>query len=176
MLYAQVDEESRARLEQELKAAQDAKWYRRVKIIHLSSQGKTVPELAAEFDLSRATVRDYLKRYTQGGLEGLTRKYSPGRPWKIKFSKADWKELLHRSPCQFEQLDTAARNWTQALLGKYFAVYHGLEVAQSTLSTLLKRMGFRWNRGKLKGTSPDPLYPVKRERVETLKKKAYKAS
>jgi transposase len=175
MLYAKVDEESRARLEQELKAAKDAKWYRRVKIIHLSSQGKPVSELAAEFDLSRATVRDYLKRYNQAGLEGLKRKYSPGRPWKIKFSKAVWEELLHRSPCQFEKLNTAARNWTQALLGRYFAVYHGIEVAQSTLSSLLKRIGFRWNRGKLKVTSPDPLYTVKRERVETLKKKACKA-
>jgi len=175
MLYAKVDEESRALLEQELKAAQDAKWYRRVKIIHLSSQGRTVSELAAEFDLSKATVRDYLKRYNQGGLEGLKRKYSLGRPWKIKFSKADWEELLPRSPCQFEQLDTAARNWTQALLGKYFAGYHGIAVAQSTLSTLLKRLGFGGNRGKLKVTSPDPFYTVKRERVETLKKKAYKA-
>jgi len=175
MLYAQVNEEGRALLEQELKAAKDAKWYRRVKIIDLSSQGKTVPELAAEFDLSKATVRDYLKRYNQGGLEGLTRRYSPGRPRKIKFAKAAWEELLPRSPCQFEQLDTAARNWTQALLGKYIAGYHCLEVAQSTLSTLLKRMGVRWNRGKLKVTSPDPLYTVKRERVETLKKKASKA-
>ena len=176
MLYADVNEESRALLEQELKAAQEAKWYRRVKIIHLSSQGKTVSELAAEFDLSKATVRDYLKRSTQGGLEGLKRRYSPGRPRKLRFSKADWEELLHRSPCQFEQLDTAARNWTQALLAQYLAVYHGIEVAQSTLSTLLKRMGFGWNRGKLKVTSPDPLYTVKRERVEALKKKASKAS
>ena len=121
MLYAPVNEESRALLEQELKAAQDANWYRRVKIIHLSSQGKTVSELAAEFDLSKATVRDYLKRYNQAGLQGLKSRYSPGRPRKLKFPKAAWEELLHRSPCQFEQLGTVARNWTQALLVQYFA-------------------------------------------------------
>jgi hypothetical protein len=45
---------------------------------------------------------------------------------------------------------------------------------------LMKRLGIRWNlcssvtrrneSGKLKVTSPDPLYILKRERVEELKK------
>ncbi len=35
---------------------------------------------------------------------------------------------------------------------------------------LLKRMKIKWNRGKLKVTSPDPLYTVKQERVDTPKK------
>lgn len=33
-------------------------------------------------------------------------------------------------------------------------------------------MGIKWNRGKLKVTSHDPFYTLKRERVEELKKKA----
>jgi len=47
-------------------------------------------------------------------------------------------------------------------------------------SMLMKRLGIRWNlcssvtrrneSGKLKVTSPDPLYILKRERVEELKK------
>lgn len=175
MLYAKVSPEDHVLLDQELKTTRDANWYRRLKIIQLSGQGKSVSELAELFDVCPATVRDYLHRYTRGGLSALRRRFSPGAPLKIPFTKAQWEELLHRSPNQFPQLETKARNWTQELLVDYFSKVHGIEVAQPTLSLLLKRLGIRWNRGKLKVTSPDPLYTVKRERVETLKKKAWKA-
>lgn len=176
MIYAKVNDENQELLEEELKETKDAKWYRRLKIIHLSSQRQTVPKLGEAFDLSQATVRDYIKRYNEDGLEELQRSYSPGRPPKMELSKEEWEELLRRSPCQFEKLNTAARNWTQELLVKYCSLHHGILVAQSTISTLLQRLGIRWNRGKLKVTSPDPLYTVKRERVESLKKKVSRES
>jgi len=172
MIYAKVSPEDQVLIAQELRTTRDAKWYRRLKIIQLSGQGKSVSELAELFDVCKATVRDYLHRYTRGGLSALRRRFSPGAPLKIPFTKAQWEELLHQSPSQFPQLETNARTWTQELLVDYFAKVHGIQVAQSTLSLLLKRMKFRWNRGKLKVTSPDPLYTVKRERIETLKKKA----
>ena len=171
MIYAKVSPEDQVLIDQELKTTRDAKWYRRLKIIQLSGQGKTVPQLAELFDVCKATVRDYLHRYNQGGLSALRRRFSPGAPLKIPLSKAQWEEVLHRSPSQFPELETNARNWTQELLVEYVAQVHGIAVAQSTLSLLLKRLGIRWNRGKLKVTSPDPLYTVKRERIETLKKK-----
>jgi transposase len=172
MIYAKVNAETRKVLETELKNPKNGNWYRRVKIIHLSSQGHTVPQLERLFDLSYATIRDYIKRYNQGGLAALKPNVSTGRPLKVNLSKEEWEELLHHSPCQFEKLHTAARNWTQQMLRKYLALYHNVLIAQSTISTFLVRLGIRWNRGKLKVTSPDPLYQVKRERIETLKKKA----
>ena len=63
MLYATVDETSRSELEQVMRSAEKKKWYRRLKIIDLSSRGYRVPLLADMFDLSAATVRNYLKRY-----------------------------------------------------------------------------------------------------------------
>ena len=138
----------------------------------MSSQKRTVPQLAIDFDLCEATVRDYIRRYNEGGLEALKRGNSDGRPTKINMTKAEWEELLHRSPCQFEKLNTGARNWTQKLLVHYCSQYLGVQITQSAISGILKRLDIKWNRGKLKVTSPDPLYTVKRERVETLKEKA----
>ena len=89
-------------------------------------------------------------------------------------TKAQWEELLHRSPAGFEKLNTGARNWTQALLVAYCAQYLGVPITQARLCQLFKTMGLTWNRGKLKVTSPDPLYTVKRERVEGLKKKRFR--
>ena len=175
MIYAKVSPEDQALIAQELKTTRDAKWYRRLKIIQLSGHGNTVPQLAELFEVCKATVRDYLHRYNRGGLSALRRRFSPGAPLKIPFTKAQGEELLHRSPSQFPELETNARTWTQEVLVDYFAKVHGIAVVQSTLSLRLKRLGVRWNRGKLKVTSPDPLYTIKRERIETLKKKAWRA-
>jgi transposase len=174
MIYAQVTDEGLKLLEKELKSRKDVEWYRRLKITQLSSQGEKVPQLAKQFDVCEATVRDYIKRYDKGGLETLKRGSSSGRPPKTQLTKAEWEELLRRSPCQFQKLNTGARNWTYKMLSQYCGEYLGVQIGQSAIGMLLKRMGIRWNRGKLKVTSPDPEYAVKRERVETLKKKPRK--
>jgi len=175
MIYVHITPEERAILEAEFKHTEDVEWYRRVKIIALSAQGTPVPTLARLFDRCRATVRTYIQRYNATGLAGLRRQSSPGSPVKIPLTHAEWTELLHRSPCQFEPLQTAARNWTQGLVRQYLRRYHGVAVTQSAISKHLKALGFRWNRGKLTVTSPDPLYTVKRERIEALKKKRWPA-
>jgi transposase len=170
MIYAQVNDEGLKLLEKELKSTKDAQWYRRLKIIQWSSQGETVPQLSDRFDVCQATVRAYIKRYNKGGLETLKPDKSSGRPPATQLTKSEWEELLHRSPCQFVKLNTGARNWTQDMLSVYCHEYLGVQIGASAICMLLKRMGIRWNRGKLKVTSPDPDYTVKRERVETLKK------
>jgi transposase len=170
MIYAQVNNERLELLRKELKCTKDVKWYRRLKIIQLSSQGETVRQLSNRFDVCQATVRAYIKRYNSGGLETLKPDKSSGRPPKTQLTKAEWEELLHGSPCQFEKLNTGARNWTQDMLSVYCHEYLGVKISASAICMLLKRMDIRWNRGKLKVTSPDPQYTVKRERVETLKK------
>jgi hypothetical protein len=139
-------------------------------VIQLSAQRKSVPLIAALGDRCPATVREDLARYDADGLAGLHREASPGPPQKIPLTKADWEEVLHQRPSQFERLGTGARNWTQALLVLYFQQYYAVTVTQAAIARCIKRHDIRWNRGKLKVTSPDPLYTVKRERIETLKK------
>jgi putative transposase len=170
MLFAEVSPDAKEELLKELNQSSDSKWYRRMKIIHLSSQQTPVPQLAKLFDLCVATVRDYIKRYNAAGLAGLTRQSSHGAPTKIPLTKAEWEELLHQSPSQFDRLQTGARNWTQELVVEYLHQYHDITVTQPAVSFCLKHHNIAWNRGKLKVTSPDPLYTVKRERIDTLKK------
>ncbi len=89
MLYAKVSPEEHEKLAEELKHTSDAKWYQRVKIIHLSSQRKSVPELATLFERCQDTIRQYIKRYRAGGLDGLKRHSSPGTPAQIPLTKAE---------------------------------------------------------------------------------------
>ena len=150
MLYAKVNQTAREALNQAIKTSQNVKWYRRLKVIDLSAKGQKVSEIAAIFDLSENTVRGYINRYNQAGLEGLKADYGQGRNKTITLSKDELVELLRRSPSQFEKLETGARNWNQELLKQYLCHYHQIEVSQSAISGLFKRLGIPWNRAKKK--------------------------
>ena len=176
MLYAIVGQQSRNELKDEIARTTDKKWYRRLKIIDLSSQGHTVPELCKMFDLSSHTIRTYIKRYNEGDLAVLKPGYGQGRPLLLDWTKNQWLDLMHQPPKDHSKLNSGAINWTQELLQQYFVHYHELTVSQSTISKAIKRAGVRWRRAKLTVQSPDPLYVVKRQRVEQLKQKALKGT
>ena len=150
MIYAKVTQTGRKALNQAIKTVQDVKKYQRLKVIDLSAKGQKVNEIAAIFDLSDNTVRGYIKRYNQAGLEGLKPNYGQGRTKTITLSKDKLIELLRRSPSQFEKLDTGARNWNQALLKQYLSEYHQIDVSKSAISGTFKRLGLPWNRAKKK--------------------------
>ena len=139
MTKTKVNETAREALNKAIKTVKNVKKYRRLKVIDLSAKGQQVNEIAAIFDLSENTIRDYIKRYNQAGLEGLKPSYGQGRSKSITLSKDELVELLRRSPSQFEKLDTGARNWNQALLKQYLSEYHQIEVSKSAISGTFKR-------------------------------------
>lgn len=124
------------------------------------------------FDLSEHTIRNYIKAYNDGGLPSLRPDYGQGRPLLLDWSESQWLDLIHQPPTLHEKLNSGARNWTQDLLQQYFNHYHQLTISQATIAKAVKRAGVRWRRAKLSVRSPDPLYLVKRQRVEELKQKA----
>lgn len=171
MLYAHPQgDHAISELQVELKKATKATWYRRLKVIQLSMAGRSVPQLAKEFDLCAATLRNYIKAYNQGGIEGLRPGTSSGRPPKVgQLSKDDWGEILHQTPNHSQKLGTDSRQWTLGLLVRYAKEYLGQEVCFQTISAALKRCKYRTGRSKLRVGSPDPDSPVKRQRVEELR-------
>lgn len=164
--------EEKEELIEALKEAKDAKWYRRLKIIQLSSEGFTVPQLEELFDVTEITVRDYIHRYNEGGILALKAIPQSGRPKKLKEFKEQWEGILRQSPSHFEKLHTGKRNWTLGLLAEYLFHYHGIHVCAQTIANALSDAGYSRGRSKLRVTSPDPEYEIKRQRVEKLKKKA----
>jgi transposase len=172
MLYAKVIAQQKAILDAEMNSTADAKWYRRLKIIDLSGQGFSVPELSRLFDLGAGAIRRYIHAYNEAGLDGLRPGYGQGRPPTLTWIKAEWLDLLSQSPADLALLESGAQNWTQALLGQYLAAYHQVQVTQATLSKALRRAGIRWRRAKWRVHSPDPLYVVKRQRITELQQLA----
>jgi len=176
MLFAKVDNDVRQMLQSEMRSAHNAKRYCRLKIIDLSGQGTAVAELARMFDLNPATIRTYIHAFNKHGLDGLRPGYGQGRPLTLDWAAEQWLDVLSQAPCHLELLDTAAQNWTQALLRQYLVIYHQVHLSQSVLSKSLHRVGLRWRRAKLRVHSPDPLYTVKRQRVADLQQMALNGS
>lgn len=172
MLHAKVETETREMMQAEMQQTSDKKWYLRLKIIDLSSQGQSVSSLAHLFDLNEATIRSYIHRFNRGGLDGLRPEYGAGRPAILTWTQAEWLDVLAQSPAHLPLLASQARNWTQALLQQYLRAYHHIEVTQSTIAKRLHQAGIRWRRAKLRVHSPDPLYQVKRQRIEKLQQMA----
>lgn len=176
MIYANVDEQGQAELLQAMKKTNDKKWYRRLKIIDLSGHQFSVPILAVIFNLTPQTIRTYIQRFNSGGIEKLKPNYGKGRDLALDWTKDQWLALFGQAPSQFEQLNSGAQNWTQELMVEYLSIYHQVTVTQPAISTMLRRVGLKWKRAKLRIKSPDPLYVVKRQRVDSLKEKAQKGT
>ena len=150
MLFAKVTKIEQKEIKEAMKGSENKKWYRRLKIIDLSSQRISVPELAKMFDLSQATVRTYIKKYDEYGLEGLRPRKNLGRQAKIGLTKQAWEEVFHRSPHQYDRLNTKARNWSQRLVQTYLKKYQGIMISQSAISPNLKKMRISWTTTKKK--------------------------
>jgi transposase len=172
MLHAKAEPEVHELMQVEMHTTDDKKWYMRLKIIDLSSQGQSVSTLAQLFDLSQATIRSYIHRFQDAGLAGLRPTYGVGRPATLTWTQAQWLDVLAQSPANLPLLASQARNWTQALLCQYLHLYHQIEVSQPTIAKHLRQVGIRWRRAKLRVYSPDPLYLVKRQRIEHLQQMA----
>lgn len=172
MIYAKVDDQKKDALRTEMKATKDAKWYRRLKVVDLSSQGHSVSDLTQMFDLSASAIRSYIHAFNEGELEGLRPSYGKGRPLLLDWSQAQWLDLLAQAPADLEKLGSGAQNWTQSLLRQYLDAYHQRQVSQGTISKALRRVGIVWRRAKHRVHSPDPLYVVKRQRIENLQQLA----
>lgn len=169
MIYANLNEQERAALQSAMQQSQTSKQYRRYKAVDLSSQGYGVPEIATILDLAEATIRRLIHSVKEAGVSALQPSYGQGRPVTLAWNKEQWQDLLAQAPADFAKLETGAQNWTQALLCRYFQLYQELVISQMTVSNAIKRACLNWRRAKLRVHSPDPLYVVKRQRVETLK-------
>jgi transposase len=121
----------------------------RAQMVLLSAQRRGVPEIAALFEVSRATVRHWLRQFDAAGPAGLRDEPRSGRPRKVtpevEETLAAW---LGQDP---QQVDPAylATFWTVAMLLLGLGARRQLALSPATLRTTLHRLGLRWRRPRL---------------------------
>lgn len=122
------------------RTTRDPRLRTRAHIILLAAEkGFTAAEIAEIVRSDAQTVRRWIKRYRDQGLEGLYDAPRPGGPHKLSDDQlAELLEVARRPP---SQLGFPFSRWTAARLADYAATRFGVEINSETVRLYLKAAG-----------------------------------
>ena len=121
----------------------------RAQMILLSAQGRTVPEIATLFAMSRATVRFWIRRFEANGPAGLHDESRSGRPRKVTLQVEEALTTLLKHDPQQTCASYLATFWTVAMLALVVGTRVQVALSPKTLRMTLHRLGLRWRRPRL---------------------------
>ena len=107
----------------------------RYQMILLAHQGRSVAEIATITFRSRDTVERVLKRFRDGGLDAVPRRFAPGSAPTI--TPAWTAELLRVIELDPHTVGVDSANWTTGLLATYLAKVTGIAVSDETVRQAL---------------------------------------
>jgi transposase len=145
----------RRRLQRQLRAARDARLYRRTLAVLDVARGEPVTSVARRLGVTPRAIYYWIDSYSQGHDPGALRdRDRPGRPALMTEADRDLLRglLLGQSP---QDLGYFATEWTVPLLQDYLAHRTGRRPSDDTLRRELQRQGFVWKRSRY-ALDPDP--------------------
>lgn len=122
----------------------------------LNAEGLSAPKIALRLKRHFLSVRAWLKRFAERGIDGLSRDYSPGRP------SVRNKELiprLERWLCESpEECGWPHTCWTVKLIIAQYNKETGTTLSEDTVERALRDAGFSYKRPKktVPQTAPTP--------------------
>jgi transposase len=119
-----------------------ARLVERASIIWLSSQGWWVPEIAEHLRINAETVRQWVKRFNEEGLDGLRDKPRAGRP--ATYTAEQVAEVVAASLTNPQDLDLPFGSWTLDRLAAYLTEQKGIPIKRSRIDEILIDEGLRW--------------------------------
>lgn len=114
----------------------------RARIILLAGLGQGVPALAAQLELSAATVRTWLKRFNDKGLDGLQDFGRCGRP--ATYNAEQVAEVMAAALSDPQKLAQPFACWTLDRLERYLNEEKQIAIKRSRIDELLIAEGLRW--------------------------------
>lgn len=129
----------------------------RARMILLSAQRRSVPEIAALFDVTEVTVRFWMRRFGAEGPSGLYDRPRSGRPTKLNAEQRD--DLWHLVWYGPEAAGYLATIWTIAMLVTALVDRWQRALSWSTVRRAVHALDLRWGRPRL--TMPAKVDPQK---------------
>jgi transposase len=135
------DEHDAASLRQLASRCRDADAARRMLAVALVREGASRSDAARACGMDRQTLRDWVHRYNGEGLAGLSNRPHGGGPQRRLSAEqeAAVAELVRRGPTPAEH---GTVRWRRADLAAVIAQRFGVTLAERTVGTLLRRLGF----------------------------------
>jgi transposase len=134
----------------------------RSQMILLAFDGMSAPKIAKIVDLDPESVRHYMKRYRDEGIQGLSDRPRSGRPRIATPAYVDLARatLRHRP----RALGLHFSVWSLERLIAYLREKTNITVSDETIRTHLRTQGISFRRPQHKVSSPDPEYVQKKRR------------
>lgn len=127
-------------LRREAARAKDAKASRRMLALALVLDGRTRTEAAESCGMDRQTLRDWVHRYNAEGLTGLVDRPLPGRPPMLNADQMRELETIVETGPNPER--EGIIRWRRIDLCEVVEQRFGLRVAERTMGSILRRLGF----------------------------------
>ncbi len=126
----------------------------RAKMVLLSSQGYTVPEIESIFQTTKVTIYKWFTRFDDKGTAGLYDELRSGRPSNITQAVKDLtRKVLEESPNKYGENCTI---WTIALLRTHIKNELDTQLSEKVMRNTLHNLGFRWRRPRWAAVRKDP--------------------
>ena len=133
----------------------------RARMILLASRGKRVPAMAQALELTETTVRTWLNRFNEAGLDGLQDRPRAGRP--VTYQPEQVAEVIATALTDPRQLNQPFACWTLDRLATYLNEEKQIAIKRSRMDELLIAEGLRWRTQETWfGERVDPEFAKKR--------------
>lgn len=121
--------------------AKDADAARRMLALALVLDGRTRTEAAQTCGMDRQTLRDWVHRYNEQGLVGLSDRKAPGPVPRLSAEQQAEVAALVRSGPDLAEHGVVC--WRRADLSQVIEARYGVQLAERSVGVLLARLGFR---------------------------------
>ena len=160
-----LTEEEQTELAVLYRSTKDVRIRTRAQMVLLAcEQHLSAPAIAAIVREDDETVRRWLKRYLDMGIEGLQDRPRPGAAPKI--TKEFEEQLLEAVRHRPRSLEQPYSMWTLQRLANYVAAQTGIQVSDETIRRLLTIHEIVFSRPQHTISSPDPEYTLKKRRLK----------
>lgn len=147
------------------RSTKDVRVRMRAHIILLAGEQRmTASTIAKIVRCDDQTVRNWFKRWTAEGVEGLKDRPMPERAGLAKVTAAYKEQVLLAVRRRPRALGLPYSMWTYQRLADYMAEQTGLRVSYETVRRVLVAQGIVLSRPQHKVSSPDPEYLLKKRR------------
>ena len=142
-------------IQQEIGRNEESRYDHRLHGLLLVTTGQSCREVARLFGEDATTVQRWVKRFEQGGLEGLREGERPGRPRVLDASQ--WRKLqvdLRRTPREF---GFQANLWDGPLLSEHLRRNYQVKLGVRQCQRMFRQMGFRLRKPRPQVAQSDPV-------------------
>ena len=145
----------RIAIQQEIGRSEESRYDHRLHGLLLVATGQSCREVAELFGEYGTTVQRWVRRFEQGGLDGLRDGERSGRPRTL--DARDWRRLqgdLRKTPRDF---GLAATLWDGPVLAEHLRRRYGVDLGVRQCQRLFRQMGFRLRKPRPQVAQSDPL-------------------